>query len=315
MVSLQHSTTARLMNNMSEPKEHQEIDYSFPKIGTFKFVLLCLFLILFFTISTFPISKTIDGLIQQSLNAVPNCNIHYKDYKFELFMPKVVFSNLNFPSSCFGNSGESIELKKVNLLFRGLSFAPFGPSFKVETEFLKNPINAYIAAGIGEVALNFSNNTIKLSSFQSFMPQLQIDGNLTYNLLVKSNYNDLSDLKVVIQSKDIQIPSQKIMGLNIPNSSINNFYLKADFDKSKKLKLKDLIIGDTKASIRANFKGDLRPNFRSFSSSFLSLKGEVAFEKDFLEKVPVGIFMSSFNKKDEFYQINLEGPLNNIKKR
>lgn len=299
---------------MSTIKEIEDIDYSFPKLGKLKWVVLCTSLILFFVFISFPISNTIESNIKKTLSSIPGCQIKYQDTEFEIFLPKFIVNNVSLPMSCFGNSGIPINLKEVTLYFRGISFSPFGPTFKIETSLLNNPINAYLSAGIGGIAFNMQDNQINLSKFESLAPNLKLSGNILINALVKSDFNTLSDLKVVIQSKDFLIPSQSIVGLKIPDLALNNIYLKTAMDKKQKVKINEIIIGDTQASIRANFKGDLQLNQRNMVNSSLNLTGEVAFAPEFLETFAIiKLFMNKFTKKDEFYQIKVTGPLMALK--
>lgn len=295
---------------MSTSKETENIDYSFPKLGKGKLIFTAILLVLFFAIYSFPIVKTLDNTINKALKISSTCRISYKNYGFELFLPKLVINKLKIPAGCFDSEGNAIVFDKVNLLFRGLSFAPFGPSFKLETNIFKNEVSAYIAAGISGIAVNIQENTIDISKLVKNSSPLKIDGKLLLNTLVKSNYSEINELKLIIQSKDLMVPEQKIMGLTIPKLDLKNFYVKANTSQKNKIKVSDLILGDTQAQIRANFKGNISPNLRNMLFTNFDLKGEIAFDKNFIESFAIiKLFMNKFTKKDEFYQMRISGSL------
>lgn len=298
---------------MSSKEEIENIDYSFPNIGKMKIVLIVIGLISIFIFSTFPISKTIDHSIKSAMGSIPGCKLSYKSINYELFLPKIIVNNLKIPGTCLDGSSSPIILKKVDLLFKGFSFSPFGPSFTLETKLLENPISANIAAGLSEAVINIKDNTIDISNLEQFVPLLKLNGNFLINSLIRFDYQNLSDLKLVIQSKNFSFPSQNIMGFKLPVVNLNNFYLKADMGKNNNIKISDIIIGDTDASIRANFKGSLRPNLSIPLQSYLDIKGELAFSKEFIEKIPfIETFMIGLTKKDDFYQIIKKGTIQSL---
>lgn len=291
-------------------KEIEEIDYSMPKLGKLKWTLLIGVTTLFFLFICLPINKIVNDKLKSTLASVPGCSLSYKDIKFELLLPKVLVNDLSIPMSCFKRPGVPIRIKQTILNWRGFSFAPIGPHFKVETNLLGNDITAYYSLGLTSQVIKVQDLKLKLASLQEFIPQLRISGILKISSLIKFNLQGAQDLKLTLQSKNLKLPAQEIMKLKLPNLQLNNFFVKANMPQANELQINDIILGDTEAPIRANFKGKIKLNQKNFKASQLDIDGEVAFSSLFLEKFAIiKLFMNKFTKKDDFYQLHFDGPI------
>lgn len=295
---------------MSTP---QEIDYSFPQLGKSRWILIGVSVFLLGLVLYFPFMFKVKSVVKTQLNKIPGCAVDYEDIQLEFLLPKIIVKDLVLPRSCFGKFGDPLRMDNVFLYFRGLSFSPFGPHFKLETNVNGLPISSYLTAGIGGIAVNVKENILDLKNLKPLIPELNLLGKVTIDALVKLKGQKLNDFKLNIRSKNFTLPGQNIKGFKLGTMRLNNLLLKADMDGNK-LKIENFILGDQDADIRANFKGDLKLNQKNMASSQMDLKGEVAFSNNFLEKYAIiKLVMNKFDKKDEFYQIKLTGPLTNPK--
>lgn len=294
---------------MSNKEKLENIDYSFPKMGRSKWIVITLTVFLFGFIIYFPFMYKMKSVVKSQLHKIPGCSIDYQNIKLGLFLPKVVVKDLVVPQSCFGKHGQPLKMDKVFLYFRGLSFSPFGPHFKIETNLNDIPISSYLTTGIGGIAINIKENTIDLSKLNIFFPQVNLAGKIKIDALIRLSGKKISDFKLNIRSTDLSFPGQKIQGFKLTTMRMNNLLLKASMNGNK-LQVQNIILGDDDSPIRANFKGNIGINQRNITSGQLDLKGEVAFSSRFLEKYAIiKLVMNKFDKKDEFYQIRLTGPL------
>lgn len=298
---------------MSSKEELEEIDYNLPRLGKSKWITSTLIVFILGFIAYFPFMYKVKSTVKKQLNGIPGCSVDYDDINLEFFLPKVIIKDLVVPQSCFGKFGDPLKMDALYFYFRGLSFSPFGPHFKIETNLQGLPIESYLTAGIGGIAINLRENVIEMKKLKKLLPALNLSGKVTIDALVKLSGQKLSDLKLNIRSKDFTLPGQDIKGFKLATMRLNNLLLKADL-VGKKLKVHDFILGDEEAAVRANFKGHINMNQRNFIASTLDLSGEVAFSNDFLEKYAIiKLVMNKFDKKDEFYQIKLSGPLSRPK--
>ena len=293
-------------------EKSESVNYELPKLGKVKWIVLISITFIFSVFLHFPIAEKIDGLIKQTLAANPRCAIGYEDVNFEFFLPKLVVKNLNIPAGCTGSrGGNDIFLKKVNLNIRGISFTPFGPHFLIETELYNNPIEAYLTVGFGSIAINLQEAKIKLKELSSLLPAVKLKGTLTVDALVELGSKGIKDLKAHIYSKDLVFPSQKIPNpsLTLPTFNIQDLLIKATMENNK-IMVKELIVGNPDSPIRANFKGPITLNQGNIAYSQMNLKGELAFSEKFIKDfMVVDMYMKQFTKKDNFYQLELSGPL------
>lgn len=310
---------------MSKIKEElEQIDYSYKTLVKAKTVIYTLIIFVFTIIFSFPFEKKLDSIIYSSISSIPGCPISFKDYKFELFSPKIVINKLNLDKRCFGNAPSNLKFDQVLIKFRGLSFSPFGPSFKIETKLLNNPVEAFIIPGFTSLSVllenesengkfNSPHNKFHISDFNKFIPSLKLAGELVVSTAyLKMGYNGkLKDLALNIASKDFFIPEQKIMGFRVSKMVINKLLLQMNFLKNDKIRLKKLIIGDDKSPLIANFAGDMNLNLRNFQTSSINLKGELSISEEMQKNyLLLKIYLDRFDKKDKFYQIQIKGKLN-----
>ncbi len=296
---------------MSSQNELEEVDYTLPRIGKSKWITVILAVLILSIFMYFPISYKIKSVLRQNISKIPGCPLQYKEIGTELFLPKLFIEGLTIPMSCFRQYGQPIKLEKAYLYFRGFSFSPFGPHFKLETELNKNPISAYITAGIGGIAFNIRENTFDLNKVLRPFPKFKMSGTVNLDALVRIKSSKLTDLKLNIRSKNFHLPAQSISGLTLGNMAINDLLIQTEMEDSK-LKVRDIILGDTNSPLRAKFNGDIKMHSKNIKMSTLNLKGEVAFSQSFLDNyVIIGMLMKKYDKKDEFYQLKIGGTLGN----
>ncbi len=288
-----------------------EVNYDLPNLSKPRWTLYIAGVFFISFLMYFPISSQIESFIKRAVGSAPGCPISYTNIDFELFMPKVIVNNVNLPASCFGNSGAPIVLDNLLLHIRGLNFSPIGPHFKVETQLLGNPLEAFVTVGLSTMAINLDKTKLALSEVSKFLPAgVKLNGDVQVDALVKAGQNGINDLNLKAASKNFIIPAQNIMGFALSTLNIKNLLLKAKMESNNMVRLTDLILGDDNSPIRGNLKGTIRLNQRNINASPIDLVGEVAFSQDFLDKYAIiGMVMNQFDKKDDFYQIQLKGAL------
>lgn len=295
------------MNDISE-----EVDYNLPRLSKPKWIGYILGLFVAAFLMYFPISSVIENNVRKSLASIPGCSISYNSIGFEFFLPKLVVTDLELPSSCFGRAGAPMFLEQTYLYIRGMSFSPLGPAFKLKTEIYENPIEAHLSVGVtGSMKVSIDGDVFDLQKLSKLLPNnIKLDGKAKLNLLATAGSKGLEDLNVRIESTDFALPAQSIQAFALPRLSLNNLLLKATMPKPGKLSINEVILGDQDAPIRANFKGDISLNSTVPQLSKLNLKGEMAFSEKFLNQFSIiNMFLGQFDKRDEFYQIQVQGTM------
>jgi len=288
-----------------------EVNYDLPNFSKPRWTLYVAGVFFVSFLLYFPISAQVQSFIKKAVGSSPACPITYTDLGFQLFMPKVIVKNVNLPASCFGNSGAPIVLDNLFLHIRGLNFSPIGPHFKVETQLFGNPLEAFVTVGLSTMAINLDNTKLNLSELSKFLPAgVKLNGDIQVEALAKAGQSGIQDLNLKASSKNLIIPSQNIMGFALTTLNIKNLLLKTQMESNNMLRLTDLIIGADNSPIRGNLKGTIRLNQRNINASPIDLIGEVAFSQEFLDKYAIiGMVMNQFDKRDDFYQIQLKGAL------
>lgn len=298
----------------------ENIDYSMPFLKSKRFLIIIISIFTLTLLSGFSITNKVDSVIAQVLNANPRCPITMSNYEFKFFLPRVEINNISIPNHCVGSTGTDLRIKKLNLYFRGFSFSPLGPHFKLETTVNKNPLTAYITMGISNTLIRLTDNTLSLQNFKDFIPMVKLKGDIKLDALINLVNFKLDTLMLNARSNNFKIPSQNIMMLNIMQLNIDHLKLIIDTDKpSSNIKIKEFILGKEGSAVELNLKGNLKLNQRKLTQSLLRLAGELKVSPDVVTKYPlIKIFLDSFDKKDDYYQVEVSGPLsrpNMIKRR
>ncbi|MEX0798700.1 MAG: hypothetical protein WEB87_04425 [Bacteriovoracaceae bacterium] len=289
----------------------ENIDYHLPNLSKPRWTLYIFGFFVLSFLMYFPIAAQIESTIKKSLTSIPGCSIGYKDLDFQWLMPKFVVKDLSVPASCFNQRGSPILFKETFLYIRGLSFIPFGPHFKLETTALNSPLKAYITAGFGSLAFNLKDSELDLKSLSPLLPGgVKLDGKANVDALIKTGSQGIEDFNLRIVSKDLSLPAQSVQAFAFSRMPINNLLLKAQMEDKNVLNVSEFILGDVESPVRANFSGKVELNQRVPAASRLDLVGEVAFSQSFLDQYSIiGMVMNQFDKKDDFYQIQLQGTL------
>ena len=140
--------------------------------------------------------------------------------------------------------------------------------------------------------------------------EFKLAGSMMTDLSLLMEGQRISSLAFKAASKDFQLPSQSVQGINLPVMKLNEFYVEANSLGGNRVGVDKLIIGDTDSPIRANFRGKIDLQQGAIGFSPIDLKGEVAFSAAMKEALPLlDIMFQSFNQKDGFYQVRLGGML------
>jgi type II secretion system protein N len=295
-----------------EIKSLDHVDYSF---GINKFLLL---LIIFstFTISFifhFPLEEKARDFLKTTF-AKSGCPVAFDSLKFEYFLPKIVLKEIEIPRSCLGESGKTIKLDELKLIFRGPSFSPLGLAFRIDTSASGHPFSLLVGAGMSEQVVSIDENHFNLSLLSSISSlPLKLQGKASIQLRAKILENRLVELDMDINSKDFILASQVVSIMNLPLTlpalSLNTLNIKTQTVSTGSIKLVNFILGDTNAPIRTKFTGTINLNSK-FDQSTLNLPGEIKLSDQFVDQFSIiDTYLKQFPQKDGFYQLKVSGPL------
>lgn len=290
----------------------EESDYTLPAFSKLKWILLLILVMISGFVFNFSFAKRIESLIKLNLTKNASCPINYKEAKFELFFPKIILKNIAIPGRCFSpNNQKPLELKQLNLNFIGPSFSPLGLNFSVKTNLDKSSISSKQTIGVTTQIINTLGTILDLGTLGPILGiGFKMQGNVETNALLQIESTKLSSAKFLLKSKNFFIPAQKLESFEIPNLNLKNFVMKGVYDRTGKLHIDDLVLGDKGAPIYANLKGDIFVNNLSFGDSRIDLKGEIIFSPEFLDSFGIlKLFLAQFSQKDGYYQIKLGGTL------
>jgi hypothetical protein len=289
----------------------EESDYVLPTLGKPKWLIIVAASTIVAFLFNFSFSERIENIIRGALGSNPQCPISYKEMKFELFFPKVILKDVSMPGRCLSQSAtKSIDLRQVYLSFIGFSFSPLGVNTELKTNLSGSIIHSKQTLGSSEQVINTLGSVIDLSSLMPYLTSFKMSGHVETSALTNIKNGKVNTSKFLLKSKDFVIPSQRMDSLDLPNMNIKNLMFKGTYDRSGKIKIESLVLGDDKSPIRATFKGDLWPNEFQFRLSRIDLTGEVIFSESFLESFSIlKLFFSQFPQKDGYYQIKLGGTI------
>ena len=304
-------------------KELEEIDYSLGYMLKSKWIISLVVIFLVTIISYIPFEKKLESIVYTSLASIPGCPMSISSFNFELFAPKVVFKDIVIPSKCLPSKERNLKIDKAFISFRGISFSPFGLSFKAETRVMDSLIEAYIIPSFTSISILLENesdngkivsteNQINLSELSKYIPKVKLIG----HLVISTGYfqfgydGKIKDMAINLASSDIAFPTQKIMGYKLQKLDLKKLLIQIDLLKNDKMHLKKFIIGSDKSPLITSFTGDIRLNQRAIKNSNLDITGELKLDESLLENnLLLQGYLNQFDKKDKFYQIQMKGKL------
>lgn len=290
----------------------EESDYTLPAISKPKWILLLILVIILGFILNFSFTERIENIIRLNLTKNPSCPINYKEAKFELFFPKIILKNIAMPGRCLSpNNQRPLELKQLAINLIGPSFSPLGLNFSVKTNLEKSRIISRQTIGATSQIINTSGTILDLGTLAPILGiNFKMLGEVETNALVQIENSKINNAKFLLKSKNFFVPGQKLESFEIPNLNLKNFLMRGIYDRSGKLTIDDLVLGDKGAPIYANLKGNVFVNNLSIGDSRIDLKGEIIFSPEFLESFSIlKLFLGQFSQKDGYYQIKLGGTL------
>ena len=294
----------------SNTPDLEKINYDLRFLKKPKWILFLFLMFFFVIITSFPLTKKIDSLIFGALSSNPRCPIILESYEINFFpLPHLALSNLSIPNRCMNGGTGNLVIPDLRAYFRGPSLFPLGVSFKIETQINQNPIEVFTTAGFNHYVISLKENKIALDKLASFIPQVQLAGDVILDAHVEIEKNAMSVLNLKLQSKNFAIPSQTIQGFVLQRMNIKNLFITA-VTENRTLSLNQFILGDESSPLRSNFKGKIILNRTNIKSSTLNLTGEVAVAEKMLEEnFILKSYLGQFDKKDNFYQLKITGPM------
>ncbi len=295
------------MATMTELQSLETINYrSRVKIYLFPFLFISVFTLAF--INFYPIGDQLKELMRKNLKGTA-CNPDFDTIGLEWLLPKIVVTDLLIPSSCLGRSGAPLKLSFVKINFNFINFSPFGIPFRIDTDLNGQPLSIYYVQGFNKRLIRLKDQALVLPRLQPLLGgSFKLSGNLTVDLsALLGAKNELQEFSFKARSRDFQIPPQNLQGFTFPSMKVNDLYVEAASSGPRKIVVEKMILGDTNAPMRANFKGRIEVQPGNFTFSPLDLTGEVAFSEKFKQSVPVDMIFGTYTQKDGFYQIRLGG--------
>lgn len=280
------------------------------KFSPFRLTIIFIILLLALIISNLSLGSKITAQLDLIIKGTPDCPFTHSGVEFSWFLPSIEIKNPSLPASCFNRrKGPALKLKTVPIYLNFPSVYPFGLKFHTEIKPAKgkSDINLYPIFGIKTHYLKITDTTIDDQLLAEIFGRSIFDGEIQVesNLQLDSTGPQAGDL--LVKSKNLQIKSQSIEGLTIPQMRINNLQLKANLNKTK-LSVISFILGDEQSPIYGSFTGNIRVNKYNFSSSKLELEGEIKFSPDFINAFPaINLFLSGKDSQGGLYRVQING--------
>lgn len=274
-------------------------------LGTIPLALFLLIILI-----NLPVSSGLHSFVENNILKTRSCPMSYKKMELSYFFPGISLSDLSIPGRCFNNPTKTLHFEKVNFKFSFPSFWPIGIKTKLSANFKDTHINVYPRLTISGHSIQISNTDITTAFINQITPNPNMlggDFNVKGNIELKSNQIDSAHL--LINSKDLFVPAQSIMGIKIPAMPLKKFELAANVAKNQ-VQVKALRIGNSTADIQAELKGTLALAKSNINYSKLNLQGKFKISREVQEALPLlRLLLNGKKKKDGYYFISIGGTL------
>lgn len=284
-------------------------------IIVFSFVFICLAFIL-----NFPLEEKVQGAITKALKSNKSCQISYSKMDFSLFLfPSFNLKDVTLPGRCFGQrSSGALSFSTVDIDVKRPTILP--PGVLIETKIKDSVTNLLVLAstGITSASIRIDKSTIEgaLIAKAAGLP-IKLKGSLDVDAQFDTDYKIPTDGSFHITSKDLTLPPQMVMILQLKNLSLAPLVLKGDLENGI-VRIMLFQIGNSQTKIEAIFSnGVITLNKKNPNLHKADLVGKIRLGEAFLKEYPIINAFLGNAKKDQngFYKIELKGLLKQLRPR
>lgn len=303
-------------NKLSENQVGDEI-----YLNKTPYIAIVVFSIVFISLAfilNFPLEEKVQGAITKALKSNRSCQISYSKMDFSLFLfPTFNLKDVTLPGTCFGQSrGGALSFSKVDLNVKRPTILP--PGVLVETKIFDKitDLTVFSSLGITSASIRIENSTIEgaLLAKAGGLP-IKLKGSLSVDARFDTDYKFPTDGDFHITSKDLTLPPQMVMILQMKNLALSPLVLKGSIKESI-VRVTRFQVGNAQSKIEAIFtNGVITLNKKNPRLHKADLEGKVRLGEAFLKEYPIlNAFLGKAKKDDNgFYTIELKGLLSQLR--
>ncbi len=256
----------------------------------------------------FPLGKNIKNYVEGAIAKNRACPLTYDELTVGFFLPKLSFLNLNVPGRCFQKPGQNLKFSEANVRISMPSIWPLGIKLKIEARGDGLRINAFPRLSVTGTDIQIEDSYIQGRFLRSFLP-VNLQGDIKIQGNGKLEGKKITQGSLKIESENLYVPAQSIMGFNLIPLPLKAFQLAGTYI-NKTFNIKALRIGEQMAPLHAEFRGTMKPNNSNLNLSPLSLDGRVKFTDQFLNEISLlRILLNGKPNRESYYYLRLDGTL------
>lgn len=277
------------------------------------FIFCCILFFIGFLVN-FNIQDRLNALIKPILANNQSCPILYDKIELEMFFPKMIFRNPVIMGQCFGQFNQKLPLKQLTIAFDGPSFIPPGIKLKVTAAEGKTLIHILPSISFGKKVIEIRDTKLDAQHlgvmFQDGKSPFQ--GMMVFDGVFHIEGNKLSEGKLDIESKNLEMPEQNIKGFLAPHLKLRTLILKARVNKDSNLDIREFRLGNGNP-VGINLKGRIFLNQDQFSASQVNLEGTLQTTPSFLEAFALlKLLLPPDPNPNGSFKMKLSGELGNL---
>ena len=259
----------------------------------------------------FPITDSLKTVVENQIYAIPGRPISFAKMDIDYLL----FPGLDF--ELFKYHSEDQEIKFKTLVLDIVRPSVFPPGVRIEIEAETDRSHLEVKTSLSFLSHRLIIDNTKLSDDllgQIFAHKLKIHGNIDVDLqtsLYKEGLNYAPiDGKILLKSKNLELPPQLISGLEIPSLPLKNFVFEAEIDDHSKINISKIELGTPLSPFFLKGSGTIHFNAKSIMMSKLALNTEISFSKQFFENFALlKMLLENKKKVNDMYQVKIQGTL------
>lgn len=265
----------------------------------------------------FPIKEKIKGSIIGALKSNRTCKVNYSKLDLDLFFqPTLNFKNMNLPGRCFGSRGAGLSFDTVDLVLKRPTVIPPGVLFHARAKESITDLNIFATMGIGSTIIRIENSVIdgSLIATAAKLP-VKLKGSLSVDALIESDYKVPTGGSFHITSKNLSLPPQRVIILDIKGLSLAPMIFKGTLDKGV-VNLQRFQLGNSTTKLEAIFAdGTIKLDMKNPRRHMVDLEGRIRLSPELLKEFPIiAPFLGNANlDSNGYYRIQLKGPVSSLK--
>ena len=247
-----------------------------------------------------------------TLAQIMGCPAQHAPASANFFPPGIFLKNISLPPACTGLNSV-VNLQDVVVGLGGISFSPLGPVVNITANVEQFPVQAKLAIGVNQIILSSYYEKLSLSKLNTLLARygkipVEFNGHAQVDVRFSLSNQQIDEYRLDIKSNDLNLPSQMITFLKVPDLPLKTLIIKVQ-GKKNNLSIDNITIGSSN-NLFVQAKGNMLLDFQFLANSQVNLDTELKLSQALNQEFSLlSNFLSKNKVAEGHYKMKISGTL------